>query len=112
MIDDHLPVHWRVLRAKTMFREVHERSTTGQEELLSVLHITGATPRSQKSHRQAIRIQHLAILEFHTERLRSGLLNGPRRWRPWSAGKAEGRALRLTCLAWRDANRQGARRIG
>jgi type I restriction enzyme S subunit len=44
-----VPAHWRVLRAKTMFREVDERSTTGREELLSVSHITGVTPRSQKN---------------------------------------------------------------
>ncbi len=44
-----VPAHWRVLRAKTMFQEVDERSTTGREELLSVSHITGVTPRSQKN---------------------------------------------------------------
>ena len=45
----NVPAQWRVLRAKTMFREVDERSTTGHEELLSVSHITGVTPRSQKN---------------------------------------------------------------
>ncbi len=44
-----VPAHWCEQRAKTFFREVDERSHTGQEELLSVSHLTGVTPRSQKS---------------------------------------------------------------
>ena len=44
-----IPHHWDVLRAKYIYREMNERSTTGNEELLSVSHITGVTPRSQKS---------------------------------------------------------------
>jgi type I restriction enzyme S subunit len=44
-----LPAHWNKLRAKCIFREVDERSTTGREELLSVSHLTGVTPRSQKT---------------------------------------------------------------
>lgn len=43
-----MPEHWNEQRAKTFFREVDERSKTGQEELLSVSHLTGVTPRSQK----------------------------------------------------------------
>lgn len=43
-----VPDHWNEQRAKTFFREVDERSKTGQEELLSVSHLTGVTPRSQK----------------------------------------------------------------
>ncbi|MBX9613714.1 MAG: restriction endonuclease subunit S [Burkholderiales bacterium] len=43
-----VPEHWNEQRAKTFFREVDERSRTGQEELLSVSHLTGVTPRSQK----------------------------------------------------------------
>lgn len=43
-----VPEHWHEQRAKTFFREVDERSKTGQEELLSVSHLTGVTPRSQK----------------------------------------------------------------
>lgn len=43
-----VPEHWIEQRAKTFFREVDERSKTGQEELLSVSHLTGVTPRSQK----------------------------------------------------------------
>ncbi len=45
---EDIPAHWKVLRAKYVFREVDERSTTGTEELLSVSHITGVTPRSEK----------------------------------------------------------------
>ncbi len=44
-----IPSHWRQLRAKFLFREVDERSSTGKEELLSVSHLTGVTPRSQKT---------------------------------------------------------------
>lgn len=44
-----IPEHWNEQRAKTFFREVDERSKTGREELLSVSHITGVTPRSQKN---------------------------------------------------------------
>jgi type I restriction enzyme, S subunit len=44
-----IPEHWNEKRAKYLFREVDERSKTGEEELLSVSHITGVTPRSQKN---------------------------------------------------------------
>lgn len=44
-----VPKHWDEQRAKVFFREVDERSRTGQEELLSVSHLTGVTPRSQKN---------------------------------------------------------------
>ena len=44
-----VPEHWDEQRAKVFFREVDERSRTGEEELLSVSHLTGVTPRSQKS---------------------------------------------------------------
>ena len=44
-----VPEHWNEQRAKTFFREVDERSKTGREELLSVSHLTGVTPRSQKN---------------------------------------------------------------
>lgn len=43
-----IPAHWDNRPAKYSFREVDERSTTGDEELLSVSHITGVTPRSHK----------------------------------------------------------------
>jgi type I restriction enzyme S subunit len=44
-----IPEHWDILRAKYLFREVDERSKTGREELLSVSHLTGVTPRSEKN---------------------------------------------------------------
>lgn len=44
-----IPAHWEVLRAKYVFDEIDERSTTGKEELLSVSHTTGVTPRSEKN---------------------------------------------------------------
>ena len=39
---------WQVRRAKFLFRERQDRSQTGEEELLSVSHITGVTRRSEK----------------------------------------------------------------
>lgn len=44
-----LPSHWELQRAKRLFREVDERSRTGKEELLSVSHLTGVTPRRLKN---------------------------------------------------------------
>ena len=44
-----VPKHWGEQRAKVFFREADERSSTGLEELLSVSHLTGVTPRSQKN---------------------------------------------------------------
>jgi type I restriction enzyme S subunit len=43
-----IPAHWDTERARWLFRERDERSTTGEEELLTVSHITGVTPRSEK----------------------------------------------------------------
>jgi type I restriction enzyme S subunit len=43
-----IPEHWNIERNKLIFREIDERSKTGQEELLTVSHITGITPRSEK----------------------------------------------------------------
>lgn len=44
-----IPSHWSIQRAKYLFREVDERSPDGQQELLSVSHLTGVTPRSEKN---------------------------------------------------------------
>ena len=45
----YIPRRWQVLRNKVFMREVNERSRTGDEELLSVSHLTGVTPRSEKT---------------------------------------------------------------
>ena len=42
-----VPEHWEIRRAKYLYREADERSTTGAEELMSVSHITGVTPRKK-----------------------------------------------------------------
>ena len=42
-----VPEPWEVRRAKFFYREADERSTTGTEELMSVSHITGVTPRKK-----------------------------------------------------------------
>jgi type I restriction enzyme S subunit len=44
-----IPEHWQELRAKYLYREIDERSESGDEELLSVSHLTGVTPRSEKN---------------------------------------------------------------
>ncbi|MFH1494746.1 MAG: restriction endonuclease subunit S [Pseudomonadota bacterium] len=44
------PAHWSIKRAKYLFREIDERSQAGDEELLSVSHLTGVTPRSDKNN--------------------------------------------------------------
>lgn len=44
-----IPAHWEVKRAKYLFKEINDRSLTGAEELLSVSHMTGVTPRSEKN---------------------------------------------------------------
>ena len=44
-----IPEHWEVKKAKYLFKEVDERSESGVEELLSVSHMTGVTPRSEKN---------------------------------------------------------------
>jgi type I restriction enzyme, S subunit len=42
-----IPSHWGLWRAKYLYREVDERSQTGEEELCSVSHKTGVTPRKE-----------------------------------------------------------------
>jgi len=43
-----IPAHWEIERARWLFRERDQRSDTGEEELLTVSHLTGVTPRSEK----------------------------------------------------------------
>jgi type I restriction enzyme, S subunit len=43
-----IPSAWKAERAKFHFRERQDRSVDGQEELLTVSHITGVTRRSEK----------------------------------------------------------------
>jgi type I restriction enzyme S subunit len=44
----NIPSGWKVERAKFHFRECQDRSLNGQEELLTVSHITGVTKRADK----------------------------------------------------------------
>jgi len=44
-----IPTEWNMLRGKWLFHETDERSENGSEELLTVSHITGITPRNQKN---------------------------------------------------------------
>ena len=43
-----IPSHWEVEYARWLFREIDERSQQGEEDLLTVSHITGVTLRSEK----------------------------------------------------------------
>ncbi|GAB3714334.1 restriction endonuclease subunit S [Nocardiopsis nanhaiensis] len=43
------PSHWSIVRNKNIIREVNEPSVDGSEELLTVSHLTGVTPRSEKN---------------------------------------------------------------
>ncbi|MEA3275794.1 MAG: hypothetical protein U9Q81_11000 [Pseudomonadota bacterium] len=43
-----IPAHWDIERAKNVFSVRDERSERGDEELLTVSHITGVTSRSEK----------------------------------------------------------------
>ncbi len=43
-----IPTHWEIERTRWLFRERDERSITGEEEMLTVSHITGVTLRSEK----------------------------------------------------------------
>ena len=43
-----IPAHWETERSRWLFRERDQRSETGEEELLTVSHLTGVTLRSEK----------------------------------------------------------------
>lgn len=43
-----IPVHWEIERSRWLFTERDQRSQTGEEEMLTVSHLTGVTPRSEK----------------------------------------------------------------
>jgi type I restriction enzyme S subunit len=43
-----IPAHWETERTRWLFNERDQRSATGEEELLTVSHLTGVTPRSEK----------------------------------------------------------------
>lgn len=44
-----VPAEWAIVRNKEIFKERSSLSTTGKETLLTVSHITGVTPRSEKN---------------------------------------------------------------
>ncbi|MEP3654459.1 MAG: restriction endonuclease subunit S [Litorimonas sp.] len=44
-----VPSHWDVERSRWLFEERDNRSKTGEEEMLTVSHKTGVTPRSEKT---------------------------------------------------------------
>lgn len=44
-----IPAHWEIERAKNLFAVRDQRSEAGEEELLTVSHITGVTLRSEKN---------------------------------------------------------------
>lgn len=48
---EKIPAHWRVVRAKTLFREIDERSHTGEEVLLSLRMTKGLVPHNDVSEK-------------------------------------------------------------
>lgn len=44
-----IPEHWGIERSKWLFKERDVRSEFGDEEMLTVSHITGVTPRAEKN---------------------------------------------------------------
>lgn len=44
-----IPEHWEIERSKWLFKERDIRSEFGDEEMLTVSHITGVTPRAEKN---------------------------------------------------------------
>lgn len=44
-----VPEHWKIERTKWLFTERDDRSESGDEELLSVSHLTGVTSRAEKN---------------------------------------------------------------
>ncbi len=44
-----IPAHWTIRKNRHIFDEKNDRSVAGNEELLTVSHITGVSPRTQKS---------------------------------------------------------------
>jgi type I restriction enzyme S subunit len=44
-----IPAHWETERTRWLFKERDQRSATGEEELLTVSHLTGVTPRFEKN---------------------------------------------------------------
>ena len=44
-----VPAHWDVRPAKFFYREANDRSERGNEQLMSVSHLTGVTPRATKN---------------------------------------------------------------
>ena len=49
-----IPAHWEVRRNKRIFHERDDRSKTGEEELLTVSHITRGYPKSRKEKCQYV----------------------------------------------------------
>lgn len=44
-----VPDHWEILRNKVLFKEEDDRASGNDHELMTVSHITGVTPRSEKN---------------------------------------------------------------
>ena len=57
------PPHWKVMRIKNLFREIDDRSVSGSEELLSVSHYTGITPKRESLENEDDNLTNAASLE-------------------------------------------------
>ena len=58
-----IPEHWKFQRIKHVFREIDERTVSGDEELLSVSHYTGVTPRKDSLESENDLLTNAATLE-------------------------------------------------
>lgn len=47
-----IPAHWHLKRAKFLFREIDDRTDTGQETLLSMRHNRGLVPHNDVSNKE------------------------------------------------------------
>ena len=61
------PEHWQVLRIKNIFSEIEDRSTSGNEELLSVSHYTGITLKRDSLENEDDFISNAETLEATNE---------------------------------------------
>ena len=45
----NIPAHWDTERSRWLFTERDQRSQTGEEEMLTVSHLTGVTPGQKRT---------------------------------------------------------------
>ena len=58
-----IPSEWSTIKIKHLFKEINEKSSTGNEELLSVSQYTGVTPKREKIDEEEDNLTNAATLE-------------------------------------------------